>query len=122
MRKLALFCLLAGSLQFVFSQKNKNTDNEFPSVQNPLWLRYPAISPDGKTVLFCFKGDIYKVSSEGGQALPLTISESTEFSPVWSHDGKYIAFASTRYGNFDVFIIPSRGGDAKRLTYSSVQE
>ncbi len=76
----------------------------------PLWLRYPAISPDGQTILFCYKGDIYKVPSSGGQAVPLTISESYEFAPVWSHDGKSIAFASDRYGNFDVFIMPASGG------------
>ncbi len=89
---------------------------------NPLWLRYPAISPDGKFVLFCYKGDIYKVSSNGGEAIPLTISESEEYSPVWSHDGKWIAFASNRYGNFDVFLMPSTGGEAKRLTYHSNNE
>ena len=60
----------------------------------PLWLRYPAISPDGQSILFCYKGDIYQVSSSGGQANPLTIGESYDFSPVWSHDGKFIAFAS----------------------------
>jgi hypothetical protein len=41
----------------------------------PLWLRYPAISPDGSTILFSYKGDIYRVSSKGGDAVPLTISE-----------------------------------------------
>src|SRR5947199_2434622 len=86
------------------------------------WLRYPAISPDGQTVLFCYKGDIYKVSSNGGQAMPLTLSEAYDFSPVWSHDGKWIAFASDRYGNFDVFVMPSSGGEAKRLTYNSTRE
>jgi Tol biopolymer transport system component/C-terminal processing protease CtpA/Prc len=39
--------------------------------------------------------------------------------PVWSHDGKSIAFASDRYGNFDVFIMPAAGGEAKRLTFHS---
>jgi Tol biopolymer transport system component/C-terminal processing protease CtpA/Prc len=102
---LFLSLLLSG---FIFSQ--------------PLWLRYPSISPDGSTVLFCFKGDIYKVSSAGGTAVPLTISESVEFSPVWSHDGKSIAFASNRYGNFDVFVMPASGGEAKRLTYFSGPE
>lgn len=34
--------------------------------ENPLWMRYPAISPDGKTIAFCYKGDIFLVSSEGG--------------------------------------------------------
>jgi hypothetical protein len=32
-----------------------------------LWLRYPAISPDGETVIFSYRGDIYRVSSSGGQ-------------------------------------------------------
>jgi len=85
----------------------------------PLWLRYPAISPDGQSILFCTKGDIHKVPSSGGQAIPLTISDSYDFSPVWSHDGKLIAFASDRYGNFDVFIMPASGGEATRLTFHS---
>ncbi len=119
MKKLALFLFLTGTLQFVFSQQVKTPVIQDSPPSGPLWLRYPAISPDGRTVLFCFKGDIYKVSAEGGVALPLTISESYEFSPVWSHDGKWIAFASNRYGNFDVFVMPAAGGEAKRLTYFS---
>ena len=84
---------------------------------HPLWLRYPAISPDGGTILFCYKGDIYRVPAAGGQAFPLTISEAYDYAPVWSHDGKSIAFASDRYGNFDVFVMPAAGGEARRLTY-----
>src|SRR4051812_24205966 len=89
---------------------------------SPLWLRYPAISPDGQTLLFEYKGDIWSVPSGGGNAMPLTLSESYEFAPVWSHDGKSIAFASDRYGNFDVFVMPATGGEAKRLTYHSTRE
>jgi Tol biopolymer transport system component/C-terminal processing protease CtpA/Prc len=92
------------------------------SQDNPLWLRYPAISPDGQTILFSYKGDIYSVSSSGGTATPLTLSETYEYAPVWSHDGKSIAFASDRYGNFDVFVMPAGGGDAKRLTFHSTRE
>lgn len=54
---------------------------------NPLWLRRPAISPDGQTILFTYKGDIYSIPASGGTATPLTMSESYEFAPVWSHDG-----------------------------------
>lgn len=90
--------------------------------ENPLWMRYPAISPDGQTILFSYKGDIYSVPAKGGLAVPLTISESYEFAPVWSHDGRWIAFASDRYGNFDVFVMPATGGEAKRLTYFSGNE
>jgi len=88
----------------------------------PLWLRYPAVSPDGQTILFCYKGDVYRVAASGGQAVPLTISEAYDFSPVWSHDGKWIAFASDRYGNFDVFLMPAQGGEARRLTYHSASD
>lgn len=88
----------------------------------PLWLRYPAISPDGQTLLFEYKGDIWSVPAAGGNATPLTLSETYEFSPVWSHDGKTIAFASDRYGNFDVFVMPATGGEAKRLTFHSAGE
>lgn len=89
---------------------------------NPLWLRYTAISPDGKTILFTYKGDIYSVPSTGGTAIPLTISDSYDYCPVWSHDGNSIAFASDRYGNFDIFVMPSTGGEAKRLTFHSGNE
>ncbi|MFL5786545.1 MAG: S41 family peptidase [Flavisolibacter sp.] len=88
----------------------------------PLWLRYPAISPDGKTIVFSYKGDLYKVPASGGEAYPLTINEAYDYMPVWSHDGKWIAFASDRYGNFDVYIMPSTGGEAKRLTNHSAND
>ena len=85
----------------------------------PLWMRYPAISPDGQEIVFSYKGDLYKVASAGGAAVPLTLHNAHDFYPVWSHDGKSIAFASNRYGNYDVYVMPSTGGTAQRLTYHS---
>jgi tricorn protease len=89
---------------------------------NPLWMRYPAISPDGQTIVFSYKGDLYKVPAAGGAATILTTHEAHDYMPVWSHDGKSIAFASDRYGNFDVFIMPASGGEPTRLTYHSAHD
>ena len=88
----------------------------------PLWMRDVRISPDGKNIVFCYKGDIYKVAATGGEAVRLTTQDSYESSPVWSPDGKQIAFASDRYGNADIFVMPAEGGSAKRLTMNSAAE
>ncbi|GGG04283.1 S41 family peptidase [Pontibacter amylolyticus] len=88
----------------------------------PSWMRYPAISPDGKTIVFTYQGDLYTVPAAGGTATPLTLHEAHDFMPVWSHDGKSIAFASDRYGNFDIFVMPATGGTAQRITYHSANE
>ena len=88
----------------------------------PLWLRDAQISPDGKQILFCYKGDIYKVATEGGTAVRLTTQPSYEANPLWSPDGKTIAFSSDRHGNLDVYVMPAEGGSAKRLTYNTASE
>lgn len=88
----------------------------------PLWMRDARISPNGTEIVFCYKGDIYKVPAQGGTAVQLTTQASYEANPVWSPDGKQIAFASDRNGNFDLFIMPADGGTAQRLTYHSASE
>ncbi|MBR4433579.1 MAG: PD40 domain-containing protein [Bacteroidaceae bacterium] len=88
----------------------------------PLWLRDVQISPDGSRIAFCYMGDIYTVAASGGTAVRLTTQESYESNPVWSPDGSLIAFASDRYGNFDVFVMPPTGGSATRLTFNSASE
>lgn len=88
----------------------------------PLWMRDARISPDGSEIVFCYKGDVYKVSAQGGTAVQLTTQASYEANPVWSPDGEQIAFASDRNGNFDLFIMSADGGAARRLTYHSASE
>ncbi|TDQ09496.1 S41 family peptidase [Pedobacter metabolipauper] len=88
----------------------------------PQWIRYPSISPDGTSIAFTYKGDLYRVPSTGGTAQQLTFHEAHDFMPAWSKDSKQIAFASDRYGNFDIFTMNAAGGSAKRLTFHSVDE
>ena len=90
--------------------------------QQPLWMRYNKISPKGDKIAFTYKGDIYVVDAEGGKATQLTTSASYDYCPVWSNDGKTIAFASDRNGNFDIYTVPVDGGVAKRVTTFSANE
>ena len=90
--------------------------------EKPLWLRYTAISPDGTEIAFTYKGDIFKVSSQGGRAVQLTTHPAHDTQPVWSPDGQTIAFASNRKGGFDVYTMSARGGEATRITTHSADE
>ncbi|MEM8927195.1 MAG: S41 family peptidase [Bacteroidota bacterium] len=89
---------------------------------NPKWARYPSISPDGSTIVFTYKGNLFRVASTGGTATQLTFHKAHDYRAVWSHDGKHIAFASDRYGNFDIFKMDALGGKAIRLTFHSNDE
>lgn len=83
------------------------------------WYQHAAISPDGKNIVFSYKGNLYKVPVKGGNAVPLTLHAAWEGHPVWSKDGKSIAFTSDRHGNLDIFVMPASGGEATRLTHHS---
>ena len=87
--------------------------------QGPLWMRYPAISPDGSTIAFAYKGDLYCVPANGGEARQLTTHAAYDSQPIWSPDGKKIAFTSNREGSLDVYVISSKGGAPTRLTTHS---
>src|SRR6266480_3279472 len=84
--------------------------------QEPIrFARSPDIAPDGKTVAFSYLGDIWLVDINGGEARHLTMHEKHDFNPVFSPDGKWIAFSSNRHGQYDVFVVSVRGGKPKRL-------
>ncbi len=75
----------------------------------------PAISPDGANVCFVYQGDLWVVSFKGGTAKRLTSTTATEHRPLWSPDGKSIAFNSNREGQYYIYIMPATGGPAQPL-------
>ncbi len=88
--------------------------------QEPIrFLRTPDISPDGKQIAFSYLGDIWIVEAIGGVARPVTMHEAHDYAPVFSPDGRALAFSSNRHGSYDVFVVSTVGGKPKRLTFDS---
>lgn len=78
-------------------------------------LRQPTLH--GDDVVFVYANDLWKASTKGGTAIRLTSDEGYESNPHFSNDGKMIAFTAQYDGNVDVYVMPSEGGEPKRLTY-----
>ncbi|SDS49493.1 C-terminal processing protease CtpA/Prc, contains a PDZ domain [Formosa sp. Hel1_31_208] len=89
--------------------------------QNPL-INLPSISPDGKNIAFNFQGDIWTSTIEGENLKRITVHEAYDTNPMWSHDGASIAFESDRYGNNDIYVVSSKGGLPKRITFHSATD
>lgn len=86
------------------------------------FARTPDISPDGQTVAFSYLGDVWLSPVAGGPARLLTMHERHDGNPIFSPDGKHIAFSSNRHGQYDVFVIPTEGGRPTRLTFDSADD
>ena len=102
---LSLFVI--GFSAATFAQKINTTDTRL--------LAEPAISND--QIAFIYAEDLWVANIDGTQSRRLTIDEGIESNPVFSPDGKTIAFSAEYDGNMDVFSIPSKGGVPTRLTY-----
>lgn len=93
------------------------------AAQEPIrFARTPDISPDGKLVAFSYLGDIWLVEAIGGVARPVTMHQAHDLNPVFSPDGRHIAFSSNRHGSYDVFVVPTYGGKPRRLTFDSASD
>lgn len=93
------------------------------SAQGPIKRgKHPALSPDGKTLVFSWQGDLWSVPSAGGTARRLTVHSADDVMPKFTPAGDRIVFASNRYGNYDLFSITPDGSDLRRLTFDSGTE
>lgn len=85
-------------------------------------LAEPSLSPDRSEIVFVSGGDIWTVPAKGGEAHLLVSHPATESRPLFSPDGKKLAFTSTRTGNGDIYILTLATGQLKRMTYGDAPE
>ena len=78
-------------------------------------MRFPDVYKD--KVAFVYGGDLWLVSAGGGVARRITTHPGRELFPKFSPDGKWIAFTAEYDGNFNVYVMPSDGGQPKQLTF-----
>lgn len=86
------------------------------AAMTPSWIRHNSISPDGKTLAFSYKGDIWTVPSTGGEATQITSNQAYDSEPLWTRDSQNIIFTSHREGSKDIYLTSIAGGVPKRLT------
>ena len=87
-----------------------------------VFARHLALSPNGETLAFSWAGDIWTVATAGGTATRLTVNPAHESYPVWSRDGSRIAFASSRHGAANVFVMARDGSGVRRISFSDRSE
>ncbi len=77
---------------------------------------YPSLSPDGSTIVFSWRGDLWKVSSNGGLASRLINHPGRDYRSSWSRNGKQIAFESLRDGVQNLYLMNADGSRLQRVT------
>ncbi len=84
--------------------------------------RFPSLSPDGTKIAFCWRGKLWEAPISGGSPRCLTPGSGRISHPSYSDNGDWIAFTNDATGDGDVFVMPSSGGPATRLTYHSGED
>ncbi len=82
----------------------------------------PALSSDRSEIAFVSGGDIWTVAAGGGDARLLVSHAANESRPLYSPDGKRLAFVSSRTGNGDIYVLTFETGELKRLTFDDASE
>lgn len=109
-------------LSFLFILGTYSAQSQPTSPAPAFAFAEPSLSPDGAEITFVSGGDIWTVPATGGEARLLVSHPDNESRPLYSPDGKYLAFVSSRTGNGDVYLLTIETGAIKRLTYDDGAE
>ncbi len=96
--------------------------SSFAEENNAFFISDPAISPDGKTIVFSYENNLWKLPAEGGTAYRLTSMQGREFLPGFSPDGKWIAFSASVDNTTNIYIVPAEGGEITQLTWHDAND
>src|SRR5262245_27978593 len=77
----------------------------------------PGVSPDGREIAFTSGGDIWSVPVTGGEARLLVADRENDRRPLFSPDGRRLAFVSTRTGGGDIYVLDLASGHVRRVTW-----
>ena len=94
----------------------------FAQTNELYFASFPTLSPDGKTLVYCYETDLWKADLSTKTATRLTAMQGNESRPKISPDGKWIAFSSNQYGSLDVYVMPLAGGEIKQITFHEAGE
>ena len=128
MSPLRVFCALALALLSPFAPSGRRAFAQTAAASSPApvapvpYFSDPAVSPDRAEIAFVSGGDIWTVASSGGEARLLVSHPATEARPVYSPDGRRLAFTSTRTGNGDLYVLTFDTGELRRVTFDDTFE
>lgn len=106
-----LFSMMLLSLFFVASAQDK-----------VLFISHPSPDPNGTNIYFSYEGDLWRVSSDGGEAVRITAMRGEETHPRVSPDGQWLAFSGSQDGNANLYVMPLSGGEIRQLTYHDASD
>lgn len=114
LKKIAAILLIFATPLILIAQQEKTTGVPYFSD--------PALSPDAGEIAFVSGGDIWTVPASGGEAHLLVSHPNYDSRPLYSPDGRYLAFSSTRSGNGDIYVLNISSGQLSRLTYDDATD
>ena len=122
---LAAVCVICISPAAQISAKDRAARAQEPQMHNTAGMaegrlmRFPDVH--GDKIVFTYGGDLWLGSTSGGVARRITTNPGQELFAKFSPDGKWIAFTAQYDGNFNVYVMPSDGGQPKQLTFEPDQ-